>query len=62
MRSRVRFPVLSWGFFLEGEDPLGDHGLGSLVEFRYKARSSVGIATGSNPGGGEIFRTRSDRP
>jgi hypothetical protein len=35
MRSRVRFPVLSWGFFLEGEDPLGNHGLGSLVEFRF---------------------------
>jgi hypothetical protein len=30
----------SWGpgfFFLEGEDPLGDRGLGSLVEFRFKA-------------------------
>jgi hypothetical protein len=35
MRSRVRFPVLPWGFFLEGEDLLGDHGLGSLVEFIY---------------------------
>jgi hypothetical protein len=32
MRSRVRFPVLPWGFFLEGEDSHGDHGLGSLVE------------------------------
>src|SRR5215467_7370997 len=37
MRSRVRFPVLPRGFFLEGEDPHGDHGLGSLVEFRFKA-------------------------
>jgi hypothetical protein len=37
MRSRVRFPVLPWGLFLEGEDPLGDHVLGSLVEFRFKA-------------------------
>jgi hypothetical protein len=37
MRSRVRFPVLPWGFFLEGEVPLGDHGLGNLVEFRFKA-------------------------
>jgi hypothetical protein len=37
MRSPVRFPVLPWGFFLEGEDPNGDHGLGSLVEFRCKA-------------------------
>jgi hypothetical protein len=32
MRSRVRFPVLPWGFFLEGEDPHGGHGLGSLVQ------------------------------
>jgi hypothetical protein len=37
MRSRVLFPVLPWGFFLEGEDPLGDYGLGNLVEFRFKA-------------------------
>jgi hypothetical protein len=45
MRSRVRinkvlqkkFHVLPWGFFLEEEDPLGDDGLGSLVEFRFKA-------------------------
>jgi hypothetical protein len=32
MRSRVRFPALKWGIFLEGEDSHGDHGLGSLVE------------------------------
>jgi hypothetical protein len=37
MRSRVRFPVLPWGFFLEREDPHGDHGMGNLVEFRIKA-------------------------
>jgi hypothetical protein len=37
MRFRVRFPVLPWGFFLEGEDPLGDLGLDSLAEFRFKA-------------------------
>jgi hypothetical protein len=37
MKSRVRFPVLPWGFFLEGEDSHGDHGLGSLVDFRFKA-------------------------
>jgi hypothetical protein len=37
MRSRVRFPVLPWGFFFEGEDPLGDHGLANLVELRFKA-------------------------
>jgi hypothetical protein len=37
MRSQVRFPVLPWGFFLEGEDSRGDHGLGSLVELRFKA-------------------------
>jgi hypothetical protein len=24
------------GIFLEGEDPLGDHGLSSLVELRFK--------------------------
>jgi hypothetical protein len=32
MRSRVRFPILPWGFYLEGEDFHGDHGLGNLVE------------------------------
>jgi hypothetical protein len=37
MRSRVRFPVIPWGFFLEGEDFHGDHGLGSLVALRFKA-------------------------
>jgi hypothetical protein len=37
MRSRVQFPVLPWGFFLEGEDSHSDHGLGSLVEIRFKA-------------------------
>jgi hypothetical protein len=41
MRSRVRFPVLPWGFFLEGEDPRGDHGLGSLVELRFKAPPGI---------------------
>jgi hypothetical protein len=35
--DRVRIPVLPWGFFLEGEDSHGDHGLGSLVELRFKA-------------------------
>jgi hypothetical protein len=34
MRFRVQFPVLPWGFFLEGED---DRGLVSLVELRFKA-------------------------
>ena len=29
MRSRVRFPVLPWEFFLPGKDSRGDHGLGS---------------------------------
>jgi hypothetical protein len=29
VRSRVRFPALPWGFFLEGEDSHGDHSLGS---------------------------------
>jgi hypothetical protein len=29
--------VLTWGFFLEEEDPNGDHCMGSLVELRFKA-------------------------
>ena len=33
----VRFPVLPWGFFLNGESTHGDHGLGSVVELRFKA-------------------------
>jgi hypothetical protein len=37
MRSRVRVPVLPWWFLLEEEDLHGDHGLGSLVEFKFKA-------------------------
>jgi hypothetical protein len=37
MRLRVLFPVLLWGFFLEGENPHGDHGLGSLVELMFNA-------------------------
>jgi hypothetical protein len=41
MRVRVRFPVLPWGFFLEGDDSHGDHGLGSLVELRFKAPSGT---------------------
>jgi hypothetical protein len=41
MRSRVRFPALPWGLFLEGEDSHGDHGLDSLVEVRFKAPSST---------------------
>jgi hypothetical protein len=36
MWSRVRFLVVPWGFFLEEEDPHGDHDLGSLVDFRFK--------------------------
>jgi hypothetical protein len=37
MRSRVLFPALTWGVFLEGYDFQGDHGLGNLVELRFKA-------------------------
>jgi hypothetical protein len=37
MRSRIQLPVLPWGIFLEEEDSHGDHGLGSLVELRFKA-------------------------
>ena len=36
MRSRVRFPALPWEFFLKEENSRSDHGLGSLVEFRFK--------------------------
>jgi len=37
MRSRVRFLVLPWEFSLKGGgDSRGDHGLGRLVEFRFK--------------------------
>jgi hypothetical protein len=28
MKCRVLFPALPWGFFLEGKDSHGDHGLG----------------------------------
>jgi hypothetical protein len=45
MRSRVRIPVLTWGFFLEGKDPLGDHGLGSLEEFRFKTPPDTSYIT-----------------
>jgi hypothetical protein len=41
MRSQVRFAVLPWGFFLEGEDSHDDHGLGSLVELRFNAPSGT---------------------
>jgi hypothetical protein len=40
MKHKIRqkkIPVLPWKFFLEGEDSHGDHGLGSLVELRFKA-------------------------
>jgi hypothetical protein len=37
MRSRVWFPALPWGFFREGEDSHGDHGLGSLEKLKFKA-------------------------
>jgi hypothetical protein len=30
-------PGSTMGFFLDGEDSHGDHGLGSLVELRFKA-------------------------
>ena len=38
MRSRVRFPVLPWEFFLAGKDSRGDHGLG---RFRFKAPPGI---------------------
>jgi hypothetical protein len=45
MRYRVRFPVLPWGFFLEGEGSHGDYGLGSLVELRFKAPHGTSYIT-----------------
>ena len=33
----VSIPGSTVGIFLEGEDSHGDHGLGRLVEFRFKA-------------------------
>ena len=33
----VSIPGSTVGIFLEGEDSRGDHGLGRLVEFRFKA-------------------------
>ena len=39
MRSRVRFPALPWKLSLNGEYSRGDHGLGRLVEFRFKGPS-----------------------
>ena len=33
----VSIPCSTVGIFLEGEDSRGDHGLGRLVEFRFKA-------------------------
>jgi hypothetical protein len=39
--SGVRFPVLPWGFFLEGEDSHGDGSLGGLVELRFKAPPAI---------------------
>jgi hypothetical protein len=41
MRSRVRFPVLPWGFFLKGEGSHDDHGLGSLLKLRFKAPPDI---------------------
>jgi hypothetical protein len=34
--KKKKFPALPWEFFLEGKDSHGDHGLGSLVEFRLR--------------------------
>jgi hypothetical protein len=45
MRSRVRFPVLPWGFFLEGEDSQDDYVLGRLVEAGFKAHLGISNIT-----------------
>jgi hypothetical protein len=49
MRSRVRYPVLPWGFLLEGEDSHGDYGLGSLVELRFKAPAGTSYSYYHHP-------------
>jgi hypothetical protein len=49
MRPRVRFPALPWGHFLEGEDSHGDHGLGSLGEFRLRPLLVLHIHIYHNP-------------
>ena len=46
-------PSSTVGIFLEGEDSHGDHGLGRLVEFRFKARpgtTSSSITTHTSSG------------
>ena len=46
-------PGSTVGIFLEGEDSRGDHGLGRLVEFRFKAppgTTSSSITTRTSPG------------
>jgi hypothetical protein len=49
MRSRVRFPVLLWEFFLEGEGSHGDHGLGSLVELPVFSKiKAMGVEVGDS--------------
>jgi hypothetical protein len=40
----VRFSVLPWGFFFEEEESHDDHGLGSLVELRFKAPPGTSYA------------------
>jgi hypothetical protein len=61
MRSRVRFPVLPWGFFFEGEDSHGDHDLGSLVELGFKASpgtSSPSTSSGKHNCASWAFQTQ----
>jgi hypothetical protein len=50
MRFRVRFSVLPWGFFLEGEVPLGDHRLGSLVELSLRPLLVLHISPSTSSG------------
>jgi hypothetical protein len=53
MRSQDRFPVLPWGFFLEGEDSHGDHSLGSLVELRLRPLLVLHIHISSSTSSGQ---------
>jgi hypothetical protein len=56
MRSRFRFPVLPWEFFLEGENPLGNHGLGNLAEFSLRPLLVLHIHISPSTSSGQQLR------
>jgi hypothetical protein len=57
MRSQVWFLAVPWGFFLEGEDSHGDHGLGSLVELRLRPFLVVHIHVSPSTSSGQCHCT-----